>query len=297
MPTSRWTRAAIATLPMRACARAPSAMLTTSTPPRLQHLRGGERFVEVEADGRVHLDGDDELPARDLLRRARCARANGERRAAPATLRRIGGPRLERVAARIASPSSAAALPRSRRRAMRAAAAMRFTCSGRRAAAAADELHAELEHAARVDAEVLGRRHVDEALVDAAREPGVGQRPRPAGPSEHRAATASRTCIGPSQQLTPTTLAPHSFIEAADVGGDRCRRPCGLCSSTEHDAMTGTLPAAAVGALDGDAELLGLTERLDERARRRRPRRAPAPARGARARTFARSSALASPRK
>ena len=75
---------------MRACARAPSAMLMTSTPPSLEHLRGGERLREVEPDGRVDLDRDDELPARDLrgeraaLRERRASRRRRARRAGSA---------------------------------------------------------------------------------------------------------------------------------------------------------------------------------------------------------------------
>ena len=46
-------------------------------------------------------------------------------------------------------------------------------------------LHADLEHAPRVDAEVLGRRHVDEAPVDAARQAGVRLRDHGQAGAEH----------------------------------------------------------------------------------------------------------------
>ena len=65
----------------------------------------------------------------------------------------------------------------------------------RRSAAAADEAHADAEHAARVDAEVLGGRHVDHALVDPARETGVRRREHRAG---RRAPSSRRRRARPS---------------------------------------------------------------------------------------------------
>ena len=113
------------------------------------------------------------LPARDLRRELLVCGGRRRRRHARRADRR---PRW-RVDASIDDVVVGRRLPRCARRAsMRAAPAIALDVLGRGAAAAADEPHAELEHAAREHAEVLGRGDVDEAAVDAARQAGVGLR-------------------------------------------------------------------------------------------------------------------------
>ena len=113
---------------MRACARAPSAMLMTSTPPPIEHLRGGERLRGIEPDRRVDLDRDDESAWRDLRGETRSSRAVGTTRDVAAAARvGAGVTTLSTDVERVGSPSTRG---RAGAPAMRAAAAMRRTCSG-----------------------------------------------------------------------------------------------------------------------------------------------------------------------
>ena len=102
---------------------------------------------------------------------------------------------------------------------------------GRRAAAAADELHAELEHAPREDAEVLGRRDVDEALVDAARKAGVGHR-RDREPEREQLLDRREHVHRPVGAVDADDVAPRSFRRLAH-GGDRGAVGHASSSSTE----------------------------------------------------------------
>ncbi len=148
---------------------------------------------------------------------------------------------------------------------MRAAAAMRFTCSGVVPQQPPTSLHAELEHAPRVDAEVLGRRHVDHALVDPPREAGVRRPPRRGSPSGSIFSTAASTFIGPSEQLTPTTLAPHSRIRRATSSAlGAVGHAAGSSSDADRDDGHLAACAAADRGFDGDAQLGRLAHRLDD---------------------------------
>ena len=188
-------RTASARLLMRACARAPSAMLITSTPPSISIRAASSAGARIEPDGRVHLDRDDEL-APDLGGEPALLLARDEPPTARGGDRGVGGtaapPSASSPARRPHRARSIAALAheRGRRGGALHARGGRDAAHvlGRRAAAAADEAHAELAEAPREDAEVLGRGDVDEAIVDAPREAGVGDR----RDRERRAGGASR---------------------------------------------------------------------------------------------------------
>ncbi len=209
-------------------------------PAGAKHLRRRDRARGIEAHRRVHLDGDDEPSARDLRRRARSARPSGGGWIEPgnrgsATVTSAIAGIVFRGLARVDVARGAGHARRSRD----APDVLR-----RRPAAAADEAHADADHAPRVDAEVLGGRHVDHALVDPARQPGVRRREHGQARSAPSWSTAASTPIGPSEQFTPTMLAPHSrasrAISSASVPS--AMRPF---SSSDALAMTGTRPSEA----------------------------------------------------
>ena len=263
MPTSRCMRTAIARLLMRACARAPSAMLTTSTPPADEHLRGGDGLRRVEPDRRVHLDRDDErsraIFAASALFFASGVGSHEPARSAPAP------PTSRRSRARRARPSSGRVRRRARRAAIRAAAAMRLTCSGVVPQQPPTSCTPSLNMPPRVDAEVLGRRHVDHALVDPAREPGVRRREHRQPERAPSAPPPRARSSGPSEQLTPTTLAPHSFIRRAiSSAGVPSAIRCASSSETRGDDRDAPARRRVDRGFDRDAELGGLAHRLDD---------------------------------
>ena len=153
---------------MRACARAPSAMLMTSTPALISISRRDQRFGDVETRR-----AGSPRPRRRTFWPRFWPRDGSSRPSEPPEYQapQRGGA-YEAVHRRLLIVSRREA----RVPAMRAAAGDAANVLGGRAAAPADEAHAELEHAAREHAEVLGRRDVDEALVDPARQTGVGHR-------------------------------------------------------------------------------------------------------------------------
>ena len=274
---------------MRACARAPSAMLTTSTPPALSIFAAATARVGIEADRRVHLDRDDEAPARDL---------RGER----APLRRSGGgwTRPGRMARRRRRSTSA----RDRLVRRRVLGSVLDDGAGhargggdapdvlgRRAAAAADEAHAELEHAARVDAEVLGRRDVDHALVDPAREAGV-RRPRSTGApiGDHlldRGEDGHRA-VGAVHADDARAPLPREPRRSRSASVPSAMRPRSSSETLRDDGHRAAAPPRPRPRPRRAARASGGWSR--RRSRRRRPRRARAPARANAAFTFARSS-------
>jgi hypothetical protein len=110
------------------------------------------------------------------------------------------------------------------------------------------------------------------------------------------ASVASRTTIGPSEQLTPTAEAPSSFMRRATspavVPSDM--RPC---SSTLADAMTGIRPPAASTAASTATTSSFVCRNVSTTMASTPPSASARACSTTAARTLARSAALASPRK
>ena len=136
---------------------------------------------------------------------------------------------------------------------------------GRGAATSADELHAELVHAARVDAEVLGGRHVDEALVDAARKACVGERPHGEAGREHRLRGLEHVHRAVAAVDADDARAPL-LHEATDFGGGRAVGHAAVLVDRSRADDRDLRAARGDGALDRDAQLVRLAKRLDHDA-------------------------------
>ena len=166
---------------------------------------------------------------------------------------------------------------------MRAAAAILRMCSGVVPQQPPTALHAGLEQPARVELEVLGRRHVREAALDALRQ-------------ARRSGCATTGSAGPSMrvdhlvhagravaQFTPIASAPHAASSSAICSGPRAVGHRAERVERHRRDRPGTLPRRALARAPrarAGAPRAGGRSRAG--ARRRRPRAAPAPARGTR---------------
>ena len=156
---------------MRADARGPSAMLTTSTPPSSSCATAALVLARSSPVGAVS--------STDTANSPRAIRAPSRLRSGERHLRGSARVRRSRLAGAIFAARSSILL--AAQHAHRAE--HRARVLGRRAAAAADQAHAALEHAAREHAEVLGVRDVQRAALDRRGQAGVGLR-------DHRLAAA-----------------------------------------------------------------------------------------------------------
>ena len=258
--------------PIRTRAIAESLMLTVSTPGRLEQAGGLDRPLDADGPRRVDLDRDDE-PA---VGQGAEARPRGRRRLVGRRRRSRSGPSCSRsgtVAARAARPEH------SRHARASIAAPHRRDVLGRRAAAAADDRRAGVEHVADHPAEVVGPGRVHELALDALRQAGVGEdRPCPRRPI---ATSASRQPIGPAPQFTPSTSASTRDRERARRP-PRASVPSASTTSSpnvirRHDRQVGRRGSRL---LDGDREVVDESRTSRTRRRRRRPRAGPRWARG-----------------
>ena len=145
-------------------------------PGPLQERRRLKRAPGVEPRLGVHLDADDEI----LRTRGSAARSRGEQARAPDAID-LGGERgFLRHRHRVAAPHFRGGGGLRGGDGLDASAAEHAGGVDHRPdvlrpgpAAASDEAHSRLEHAARVDAEVLGRRHVERALIETPGAAGI----------------------------------------------------------------------------------------------------------------------------
>ena len=134
---------------------------------------------------------------------------------------------------------------------------------GRGPATPAHEAHAELEHAARVDAEILRRRHIDEALVDPAGQPGVGH-------SRHGQACLEHGLDGGQDvhRAVGAVDADDVGAEVAHLAGDvEAARAVGHAAVLVDRDLRDDGQAAGghcAGDADGDAQLGRLAHGLDD---------------------------------
>ena len=260
MPTSRCTRTASARLLMRACARAPSAMLTTSTPPSLSIFAAA-----IARDGSSPTGGFTSTDTTKRLRAIFAARllrwSNGTGCSAPG---RIAGNDTGRVGARQLVVASRAR-PRSRQA---PPCARRRRCASR---ARASSRSSRRRGARRRGSSAARRRRSTRASTrrPCARRRAAADRRSAPRARAGRAAPSSRPprgrAIGPSEQFTPTMLAPHSFASRAISSA---LGPLGHASrlvERRRSPMTGTRPSGRFDRrLDRDAQLGRLADRLDE---------------------------------
>ena len=245
---------------MRACARAPSAMLTTSTPPSRSSFAAATAF-----DGSSPIGG---FTSTETTKRPRaifaasslfCSSGAGLHRRpgsrAPSRSRRRSRARRRRPCARLDVSGRSRHARRGRDRSGCARASCRS--SRRRAAPRRGSSAARRRRSTRAS-----RRR------PCARRPGAAARrwaqPRTGKPIGTILPTAASTPIGPSEQFTPTMLAPHSrasrAISSASVPS--AMRPF---SSSDALAMTGHAPLGRLDrGLDRGAKLGRLPDGLDD---------------------------------
>ena len=233
-------------------------MLTTSTPPREQlgDLRLGLRRDRARRRGQ--LDRDDELAAREPRRRAGCARraavfaaaAAARRRPARAGRRRRAAPRLVALVDRLAAQHAHRAEHRAR-------------VLRRRAAAAADQPHAALQHAPREHAEVLRVRDVERAALDRGGQAGVRLRDHRLAAADHvdrRPGTARR---GRCRSCRRRRRRRRRSADRRSRRG-RGRRRSWPCASNTIIAITGTRGPRSLATSIAVLHLEDRRERLED---------------------------------
>ena len=133
---------------------------------------------------------------------------------------------------------------------------------GRGAAAAADHRGAELDHAAREHVEVLGRRHVEEAAVDGAGQPGVGLHAERQARAEHPLGDGERELRTVAAVHADARRRPSRAAWSATCSGVDPSATVSL-GSNAIEAMIGMPGRRAAGRLDRDPDLLEVTEGLE----------------------------------